>query len=136
MQKLDRSKVAEMRGEVDEKVNAAYEALRITWENLPGQEAVSISEQIFLMLEQQGLLIPFMQDDRVYDWIDQVEAKAQEEFGPFSTDAPVEAPRTESPEELFVRELKAALGPGVDIKVINLDEESEPESLDSYLVDR
>lgn len=136
MQKLDRSKVAEMRREVNEKVNAAYDALRITWENLPGQEAASVSETIFRMLEEQGLLVSFMQDDRVYTWIDQVEAKAEEEFGPFSTDAPVEAPRTESPEELFVRELKAALGPDVDIKVINLDEESEPESLDSLLVDR
>lgn len=138
MERLDRNKIAEMRREVTEKVNAAYEALRITWESMPGQEASNLSEQIFTMLEQQGILVAFMQDDRVYAWIDQVEAKAEEEFGPFGTDAPVETPRTESPEELFVRELKAALGPGVDIKVINLDEEGETgesESLDSLLVD-
>lgn len=121
MDKLDRSKIAEMRNDVETKVNAAYEALTITWDNLPGQDAAAISEQIFLMMEQQGLLVPFMMDNRVYDWLDQVEEKALREFGP----EPEETPRTESREELFVRELKAALGPDVHVTVIDLDEEGE-----------
>jgi hypothetical protein len=129
MQRIDRSKIEEMRSEVDTKVDAAYDALRITWENLPGQDAATISETIFQMLEQQGLLISFMKDDRVYGWIDQVEAKAQEEFG---DDSPQETPRTESREEMFVRELKAALGPDVHVTVIDLDEEEAPEKESLY----
>lgn len=124
MEKLDRSKVAEMRSDVETKVDAAYEALRITWDNLPGQDAAAISETIFLMLEKQGLLVPFMMDNRVYAWIDQVEEKAQREFGLDDTQ-PEETPSTESPDELFVRELKAAFGPGVQVTVIDLDEEEE-----------
>lgn len=129
MDKLDRGKIAEMHQDVETKVNAAYEALRITWDNLPGEDAAAISEQVFLMLEQQGLLIPFMMDPRVYAWIDQVEEKAQREFGP----EPEETPRTESPQEMFVRELQEALGPDVHVTVIDLDEEVAPEkeSLDS-----
>jgi hypothetical protein len=122
MDKLDRGKIVEMRRDVEEKVSAAYEALTIAWENLPGQDAATISETIFQMLDQQGLLISFMMDPRVYAWIDQVEAKAQEEFG---DDSPQEQPEETSREEMFVRELKAALGPDVQVTVINLDEEEE-----------